>query len=461
MNDAPAKLSGTGIITPGRPDLTTINALHRGSDAFVTFHTNLGGKWRTIGSLRASDISGAFPEILEDLLRDSYHSINAFYRKGTRKTGDLRYLTACYADIDVHDKGLDATRAIVAKMAGDIVELQVRGALPYTSSMVLSGRGVWLFWVLYDAKDASKPQPAYPEKRHFYARIQRAINERLASIGADAGATDAARVTRVPGSVNTAAGDFRVSYSLQFNDAGKVFAYTLDELAEWFTVKPPEFYNAATAQAFSEAEREKKRSGHRALWQRRLRELEVLRVLRGGFRDGTRNHAALLFAVTLTKNKAAAGDVLAEVGKLGEECLDARGERPCPLTDDEVAGAVRSRFACPQLTDATISDWLDVTPDEAAALEKLRPASRFLPEGERVQERQPSKQAQEREERRAVIAGQVNERRCVPKLEDMQELLRQCGIAASPETIRRDYNALGVRNPRRHKPHERHAGLFV
>ena len=105
---------------------------------------------------------------------------------------------------------------------------QHKRILPRVSLMVRSGRGVWLFWLLGDIRDPRKPQRAWPEKITQWTEIQKAIHERLAMCGADA--RDAARVTRVPGSIHTGT-NLEVFYMWQGDRRGLVPVYTLDDMA--------------------------------------------------------------------------------------------------------------------------------------------------------------------------------------------------------------------------------------
>jgi hypothetical protein len=91
-------------------------------------------------------------------------------------------------------------------------------------------------WFLRDPKNPAKAQPAFPEKIDQYVRIQRAVVDRLARIGADAAARDAVRHIRIPGSFNTAGEQF-VKWLLPLNQHGTTFTYTLADLTAFFGVE--------------------------------------------------------------------------------------------------------------------------------------------------------------------------------------------------------------------------------
>jgi hypothetical protein len=183
--------------------------LHRHPDGVISFAVESDGRWRPVHAVRARDLESIFPEFREQLLRDSFVSINAAHRMARRsggrlgmpahKTETLRYLCACYCDIDCYKIGVNCDAAI--KFVSERVK---DGDLPAPSAVVRSGQGLWLFWLLHDEADKSRAHlGAYADnlRNHLqlYARINREIGRRLAELGADPVATDAARYVRVPG----------------------------------------------------------------------------------------------------------------------------------------------------------------------------------------------------------------------------------------------------------------------
>jgi hypothetical protein len=184
--------------------------LHRHRDGYIAFAAMRDCEdFRPLVSIRASELETWFPAFREQLEKDSYVSINADWR--LRKYGPdgdsygyplhrsdrLRYINACYVDIDFHKLGLDLGTVI-----GRIINLQESGQLPHASMVVRSGHGVWLLWLVNDIENPDSPQRAFPDKLELYSRIQAAIIERLLPLGADMAARDAARHLRIPGSLN-------------------------------------------------------------------------------------------------------------------------------------------------------------------------------------------------------------------------------------------------------------------
>jgi len=247
-------------------DLDSILAIHRDPGGFIGFmrkpdpaHPVFGkdGKpitWQNLFSIRASDLRSMFPTFAEWLTHDSFFTVSAYYRAAPyknkltglpdvwRKEKYLSKLTACYADLDCgRPENEDPGAALTWRQAQHEAEvLADLGIIPQPSIMARSGRGVYLLWLLRDAKDPTKLPHAWPEKIELYKACNRALNERLRfhQLPADPGAIDAARVLRFPGSVHRKALR-RVTYVIQLDQNGKGFVYTLPDLAAALDLRAP------------------------------------------------------------------------------------------------------------------------------------------------------------------------------------------------------------------------------
>ena len=189
-----------------KPAIAPILALHRHDDGYIAFAVarNAGEDFRPLVSIRRDELARYFPEFREQLLKDAYVSINADWRlqrygkdgaaygRPLHRTDRLRYLCAAYADLDYYRLGVNWGQAL-----GKVVEMQEAGALPKASIIVKSGRGMWLIYLLHDPKDPTRAPGAFPEKLAQYFRLQKAIVERLAIVGADPCGKDATRYLRV------------------------------------------------------------------------------------------------------------------------------------------------------------------------------------------------------------------------------------------------------------------------
>lgn len=455
MKSAGEILKGlSGVITPDAvlpgpepygPEFAPIAAIHRHADGVITFHRKQGDDFQNLFGIRSNDLQGMFPEFREQLERDAHFSLNAFWspEKGRkhylpaariRKSENLRYLCASYVDLDCYKQGID-----FGAVFGTIITYQDQGLIPPASIIVRSGRGMWLLWLLHDSKDPMKPQRAWPEKQVLYYQLQRAICDRLAHIGSDAAARDAVRLARVPGSIHTGTVQ-RVKYWIQAGEGGRGYSYTLDQLADLFAVERRKL-PAKVKKALTECEKPKtqRRKGWEALNLRRLREFELLRSMRAGFREGHRNHAALLYAWLLGRNGLSREDVATQVSIMGADC------KP-PLSPSQCRDAVRTGLSrkISRITEQTIADWLDITPEESGALEKFPAASRFVPG------RQPQKTVADwkaprdgkKQMRQVLIREIIAQLGRVPPVRDMAILIAEKGITVSSVSIWKDYREM-------------------
>jgi hypothetical protein len=445
------EFSADGALSKQLP-IAPILALHRHDDGYIAFAVarDGGDDFRPLISIRRDELARYFPEFREQLLKDSYVSINAGWR--LRRQGSdraaygyplhradrLRYLCAAYADLDYYRLGVDFGQAL-----GQIVTMQETGYLPRASIIVKSGRGMWLLYLLHDQRDPSRAPGAFPEKLAQYFRLQKAIVERLAIVGADPSARDAARHIRVPGSLHTGAED-TVKWWIQ-GEGAAAYSYSLTQLCQLFGVQPAKRHVRERA-AIEEPEKEKHRRGWVALSKRRLREFSLLRSMRGGFPKGCRNNAAMLYAWLLRTNGVSRHEAAVEVNLMGAEC------RP-PLTLSECRGAVKTGFGprMVRMLDQTISDRLNVTPGEAAMLEGLGPATTFKPKDPAPPAPMPSEiQARTIMERRGRITEVVAELGLVPSVREMGKRLIKAGFRGNHQTVFKDYRALGIKSDRTH-----------
>jgi hypothetical protein len=343
----------------------------------------------------------------------------AAYGYPLHRSDRLRYINACYVDIDFHKLGLDLGTVI-----GRVVNLQEAGQLPHASILVRSGHGVWLLWLIHDIEDMDLSQRAFPDKLELYSRIQAAIIERLLPLGADMAARDAARHLRIPGSFNTGS-ETNVEWWVQgANESG--YVYTLPQLARLLKAVPTRRHRGEII-----AHNPAKRRGWVALNAERLRDFNTLRALRGGFSDGCRNNAAKIYGWLLRSNAIPNGDVLGLLTDMGERC------RP-RLSKAEIKDAWRyTRLR--RMRDQTISDWLKITPSESEMLERLPPAG--LPAAKPVRKSMNSIHRSVAH-RRNVIRAIIAELGYAPDTRELAELLGRKHLPASHVTVWRDLQAL-------------------
>jgi len=139
---------------------------------------------------------------------------------------------------------------------------------------------------------------AWPERCERWAEIQVALGNQLAVIGSDANARDLARITRIPGSVNSKV-NVRVAYWVQHDEQGQVPIYTLTNLAGLCGINSEPKLIPATVKRVTTIYKERASKGQAGRWLRARENFERLWKVRNGFRAGTRNSAVLYYTIIL------------------------------------------------------------------------------------------------------------------------------------------------------------------
>lgn len=291
-----------------------------------------------------------------------------------RRTPGLSRLNAAYIDLDIYKA---ETLTTVEQTIDAVMAMTEQGDIPVPSIIVRSGRGVWLLWLLIDPSTGLPPVAGSASVR-LHQEIERGMQPRFAPFGADPAAKDAARVMRVPGSVHGGTGQ-RVSFHPETDQAGEMPLYTLPQLATAFRItsqpdRPTPTRPPAPAVHLNSptGKRRSKRGGWTPVYRARLRQFRKLERLRGGYREGCRNHAALLLAVFLYRLRVREPEIMEQVYEFGGNCGPPLSERECKRA---VSSAMTGKYQ--KFLNDTISDWLDIAPDEARQLKTWKAATRF------------------------------------------------------------------------------------
>jgi hypothetical protein len=425
------------LLEPTAPYVRPILEIHRGPDAFVSFHRKRGGKLENLGSVPTGKLESMFPEFAAELETDSYFSVNSFYRPGFagkclpglkpahRVGADARYLNACFVDIDFHNQ---TGSFDFGYQFGQIITLQDRGSIPPASLVMRSGRGLWLFWLLADPQNASLPARAFPEQVLGFNTIELELIRRT---NADRVAHDVARIARVPGSINSKVGDAeRVMFWTQRAANGLTYVYTLESLAGFLGIELPQLRRSRRVPESLPAASARGLRGWQALWQHRFDDFRLLREIRGRFSKGCRNRAAYIYGVILRGYGMKENVVRQELTKMGCECSP-------PLSTSEIDGAIeQSKHNRKQIRDSTIADYLKVTPEEAQYVPRWAD-HHALPEFSCSD--MNLKPLQRADHRQQAIREIIDAMGRVPSCREMAELLRQRGIQISHVQVSRDY----------------------
>ena len=328
------------LLEPTAPYVHPIAEIHRGPDGYVTFHRKRGDELENLASVPTAELETFFREFAPELERDSYFSVNSFFRAGYggkclpglkptyRKADGARYLNACFVDIDFHNQSGPFD---FGHHFSQVITLQENEIIPPASLVMRSGRGLWLFWLLASPQNPMIPPRAFPEQVMAYNAIELELTRRT---NGDKVAHDVARITRIPGSINSKAGDnLRVMFWTQRAANGRPIVYTLEFLAEFLAVELPRIRaNRQPAEPRRKAS-ERALKGWSALWQQRLEDFEALRRRRGSFSEGCRNRAAYIYGVILHGNGLDEAIIRQAVTSLGREC------RPL-LSEKEIKNAI-------------------------------------------------------------------------------------------------------------------------
>jgi DNA-binding CsgD family transcriptional regulator len=348
---------------------------------------------------------------------DRYISVGVFYLPN-RRTVSLTRMPMVFADLDTY-KIPRLQRLTPEAQLDELLYLCSQSGLPEPSVVVYSGRGLQAKWLLSPAV----PRAALPR----WMAIQRALNTKLAELGADPAALDASRVLRLDGSVSARSGEVvrvlhRATTATQGGQcmSSGVVGYDIDILAEHLL--PLDRDELATlraqrdaqraADALEKAAREARRASlvvipggadetrsvkrsarplipSQLAWDR-LEDLRTLASLRGhgaGLPEGQRNTFVFLSACFLAQARLVR-ELRSEIETLTSNVF-APDWRPWELSScistvvsraeaaargETVEYDGKSRDPRYWFKNATLVDWLGVTSDEARQLKTILPA---------------------------------------------------------------------------------------
>jgi len=439
------------------PQLHPLKLLHRHDDGYIAFALKEEDKgFRPSFSIKAKALDSMFPGFVEQLAKNSYVSINASYtlafRNRTKDTGrpkhqndNLRYLCACYCDIDHYKLGLTFYQARSAAL-----EMFEAGILPEASMIVNSGRGMWLLWLLHDYSNPERAHLGAWNEDEFdplmvYSQINKAIAAKLRNIGSDP-ISDGARYIRMPGSFRTDE-ERNVWWSIQ-GSRDSVFSYTLCEMADLLGVKIRRMLPAEVAAQKTPKAVPGRAIGQRAANENRLKAMLTLMAVRGGgFRVPHRDKGAWIYAMCLCRCKVSLGKAIQEVRAFGRECEP-------PLSSSECDAQTRSGYRPNQLRwpYLKIASVLDVTMAEAEVISQRIGKAFPCADGPLValtrQDGRP-KQKDLITLRRLEIQRIIAEDGFVSAARVMEQKLKTLGHEKGTYvTVLKDYEALGIVSPR-------------
>ncbi len=448
------------FVKPDRPDLQPIELLHRGAEHWIPcYQANPDRGLEVLFALSAKELKTSFESKASKLNVDAFFAINGFWQppgRVSRLKKHLQYINAVHVDIDCHR--LDMTQG---KVIAELIDRQDAGLIPPVSMIANSGRGVWCFWLVCDRFCESKGQRATRVAIQLAEKINRELCKRLAPLGADAQSKDLCRITRVPGSINGKCG-YRTEYWIQTNQSGRVDSYRLDELVERLgLVLPAHQLNTVDSQRSKSAAHVKAgQSGYRSRWLLELERLETLLKIRGTFREGTRGASVWIYLVILRRVQMLLGKTDSDI-RGSMELLWLALEQPGGKRDRRGRKGSTSRdFSRGQFETARARPNTQAQPSHQYISESLRITRHESeltgwPEWGSVLELAP-KEKWKREERQRWLRKRLfdddgRQKKGLPSLRTLTEWLEFTDerLACSFSTVKRDLDAIGVRNPRR------------
>ena len=180
-----------------------IDVLHKDDDGYITIALKKGDVWIQ-HHYKVDELKENIGKVIGVNDANIYLSPNSFY-KPMRRIENIRKLNSLFIDLDYYTleeyKGLSSEQ-IIWLLEKDYFKKSV----PQPSFIVISGQGIVIYWLI-------KPVPymALP----LWNAVQKFFLEKLKEIGADAKSIDAARVSRLTGTINQKNG--QASEILVFN----------------------------------------------------------------------------------------------------------------------------------------------------------------------------------------------------------------------------------------------------
>jgi excisionase family DNA binding protein len=418
--------------------LDVFSFLHSGESAVITFHEK-NPTFKDLGAIPSRDLGAKWPSLVRYLEGDFFFSINSVYevrntKAAAKETGlplyqrradRLRFLNAVYVDVDVHEQ-CDVCFETIAE---DLLqEIQIRG-LPYPGILVSSGRGAWLLWPLTDDRRAGSPVKAFPEKRDLYQRINRALAKVFASSGADSLSTDAARVMRVPGSVNCAAPECRSRVRFFMHSAER---HTLTSLSEVLGVLPRRV--EPVDRRLGPKDPEKVKAAH-LRWRAPLEGVRNFLALRKSLRKGIRHNTVFVYSYLLSRNRHDREQILKEVARVTRMCDPSLPDIEVRKCIDSAIRTARHSFQF-SIRNSRIAELLGITHEERLQLKPWSQAARDV----RVAQTAERHQFILDELRPAEDAIQI--RLPIPSRQMARILDEKYEISVSHTTILNDYKTL-------------------
>lgn len=463
-------------LVPAGIALGPILSIHREADTHIAFarkNPERPGGWENIGSAQVKELQELLPGFAEALIQDAFMSVNGFYHPRpdrkyapynlpytVRDRSLLRCLNACYVDLDVGrpDQPEPHNMSVIAAQSRAFALMQM-GVIPKASILGLSGRGMYLFWVLREDNDPEVPPRAWPEKVERWQQVNAALTTRLRELAADESVgTDPVRVLRVPGTKHGIT-ERPAEYLIRTDEHGVPVTYQLEELADFLGIKRPRDVALAWH----------RRTLERGSCPNRKRGMEVVNALRvedlltveqhhQGFRKRGMTYPngalsvgrlrALTDACIMFRYAGySRADTLKSIEGFARNCVpsypsDSNDKSIRVLVDEVFDKKLQKRGP---RTNKTLCENLGITIQTA---ERLGLKTILPPELTRRREAERYTAQQKIKDRRKVIQH-LWDQRGIRTLRNISSALEKLGHNASVQTVKNDLDALGYKSQHR------------
>lgn len=326
-----------------------IKSLHENTDGYIALFRKGDGQ----PLQRHYKLDEIRQHVSEWITYDSYLSMNTFYTP-KRLITNLREIRTAFVDIDCYNNGFTPEQ-VEARLKADFFGVEI----PTPNMMIHSGRGLNLIWFL-------DPISGLAVER--WDKLQQAILSKVESLGADKKATDAARVFRLAGSVNSK-NNAVVYYELLHE-----YRYGFSEIVEEYfpdilkSVQQPK--KKAKKAAPRTAGGVKRLFNEYTLLKARMHDIEALSEIRGGVMDGSREYALFLYrywALAENDNKEKASRLMLELNSSFTQPLPEREA----LADTKSAERYHASEEPFRITNKKVIEWLQITKEEQQQLKTI------------------------------------------------------------------------------------------
>ena len=331
-----------------------------------------------------------------------------------------------------------------SKALGIVTDMWQEGAIPIPSLYALSGRGLYLMWLLSDVERATgsglHPPLNTPDNSARWDQCGRELLRRLndqpsEKLWPDSKARSLSNWYKRPGTIDTNTGN-EVVYTPLFvqgeSEKPHIKLYDLCELLHDLKIYHPPLDEQPTLQPISIKQREKKSPPDRQRntrpgkggepYRLRAREIEILNTFRGGLLEGTRYNAILYYFqatrvdfLTKYRDRSNRGERAWNEAYQRAKKLN-RMFRP-PLTKTEFNKALKFRRSdghAQWVNPVTIANSLNITEGEAIKLDfksllpaRLKQRRKRIAQAQRVAKR-AAVDARSKKIETEILSGQSN-----------------------------------------------------